>query len=187
MPCRARSFRMHDKAVVMITSELYWVETPWSGRLAITPRPRGGDWLEDEVSAWRNATVRVVVSLLTPQEVEELDLVREGDLCRQEGLEFLSFPIEDRQVPTSRKGVEALIESLAGRLQEGKNVAIHCRQGVGRAGLIAASVLSLGGDSVDQVLQALTKARRCAVPETPEQRKWIEDFVRSRPVAPGKV
>jgi protein-tyrosine phosphatase len=171
----------------MITSELYWVETPWLGRIAIMPRPRGGDWLEDEVSGWRNAGVHVVLSLLTPEEVEELDLMREGDLCRREGLEFLSFPIEDRQVPTSRNTVETLIESLARKLQEGKNVAIHCRQGVGRAGLVAASVLSLGGDSVDQVLQALTKARHCAVPETPEQRKWVEDFARSRPVAPGKV
>ena len=73
-----------------------------------------------------------------------------------------------------------MVESLAGRLQEGKNVAIHCRQGVGRAGLIAASVLTLGGDGAEQILQALTKARRCVVPETPEQRKWVEEFARTK-------
>ena len=31
----------------------YWIDGPWPGRLAIVPRPRGGDWLEDEVRAWR--------------------------------------------------------------------------------------------------------------------------------------
>jgi hypothetical protein len=29
----------------------YWIDTGHAGRLAILPRPRGGDWLEDEASA----------------------------------------------------------------------------------------------------------------------------------------
>jgi hypothetical protein len=28
---------------------IYWIAPVPSGRLAIIPRPRGGDWLEDEV------------------------------------------------------------------------------------------------------------------------------------------
>ena len=34
-------------------TELYWIPGPWLGRLAIMPRPRGGDWLEDEIRSWR--------------------------------------------------------------------------------------------------------------------------------------
>jgi hypothetical protein len=45
-------------------TELYWVEGPWSGRLAIMPRPRGGDWLEEEIQSWRRSGIDVVVSLL---------------------------------------------------------------------------------------------------------------------------
>ncbi|MGH9843461.1 MAG: hypothetical protein ACREEM_32385 [Blastocatellia bacterium] len=30
-------------------SELYWIN---GGRIAIVPRPRGDDWLEDKVAAW---------------------------------------------------------------------------------------------------------------------------------------
>jgi protein-tyrosine phosphatase len=146
------------------------------------PRPRGGDWLEDEVAAWCKAGVHSVLSLLTAEETEELDLGQEADLCERAGLKFVSFPIEDRQVPTSRKAVEALVHSLVKWLKEGKNVAIHCRQGIGRSGLIAAAALLLGDDNVDDVLEALTKARRCEVPETPEQRRWVEAFAQSRPV-----
>lgn len=166
----------------MIPPELYWVKTPWPGRLAIMPRPRCGDWLEDEVAGWRQAGVDVILSLLTPEEVDELGLEEEAALCRRAGLGFESFPIEDRQVPVSRGAARKLVESLAAQLQQGKNLAIHCRQGVGRAGLIAASILSLGGDSVERILQSLTEARRCAVPETAEQRKWVEEFARSRAV-----
>lgn len=46
-------------------NETYWVNGPWLGKLAIGPRPRGGDWLEDEVSAWRLAGIDAVLSLLT--------------------------------------------------------------------------------------------------------------------------
>jgi len=58
-------------------TELYWIEGPWPGRLAISARPRGGDWLEDEVKSWRRAGLDIIVSLLTPDEEEALDLQRE--------------------------------------------------------------------------------------------------------------
>ena len=41
--------------------EIYWIPSPWSGRLAVLPRPRG-DWLEDEFSEFRRMGVDVMVS-----------------------------------------------------------------------------------------------------------------------------
>ena len=38
-------------------TDLFPVAGPWPGSLAVMPRPRGGDWLEDEVRAWRTAGV----------------------------------------------------------------------------------------------------------------------------------
>lgn len=38
-------------------SDLFWINGPWPGRLAIMPRPRSGDWLEDEIQAWSGAAV----------------------------------------------------------------------------------------------------------------------------------
>jgi len=67
-------------------AELYWVEAPWQGRLAIAPRPRGGDWLEDEVRAWRQSGVEVVVSLLTDSEIAEFDLGREEAYWKTNGI-----------------------------------------------------------------------------------------------------
>jgi hypothetical protein len=65
-------------------------------RLAITPRPRGRDWLEDDIRFLQRAGVDVLVSALTPAEAEELGLLEEGHYCQSNGLEFLYFPIEDR-------------------------------------------------------------------------------------------
>src|SRR5436309_9794359 len=34
---------------------LYWINDPWPGKLALAARPRGGDWLPDEVADWKRA------------------------------------------------------------------------------------------------------------------------------------
>ena len=51
---------------------VFWVPGPWPGKLGIVPRPRGGDWLEDEAKAWHQAGIDVVVSLLEPEEEAQL-------------------------------------------------------------------------------------------------------------------
>src|SRR5437879_10868865 len=100
-------------------TELYWIEGPWPGRLAIMPRPRGGDWLEDEIQSWRRAGVDVVLSLLTPDESTDLSLADEAVLCRTNGIQYVSFPIPDRGVPSSSEAFSALVTKLAEQLADG--------------------------------------------------------------------
>jgi protein-tyrosine phosphatase len=163
-------------------TELYWVEGSWPGRLAVMPRPRGGDWLEDEVRSWRQAGVDVVLSLLTPDEVADLGLAEEGALCQANGIEFLSLPIPDRGIPPSRQPALLLALRLyEDYLSSGKTVAIHCRQGIGRAGMMAALTVVFDLEcrrDVDEAIQRVSAARGCPIPETPEQRRWIEDASR---------
>ncbi len=159
-------------------AEVSWIEAPWEGRLAILPRPRGGDWLEGEVREWRLAGVDVIVSLLTSDETAELDLAQEARFCRENGIQYLSFPIMDRGVPTSRRATLEFAKKLEILLAAGKVVAIHCRQGIGRSALIAACVLIFGGISPEAAFQRLSAARGCSVPETAEQRQWVIQFAR---------
>ncbi len=160
-------------------TELFRVEGPWPGRLAIMPRPRGGDWLGDEIQSWRRSGVDVVLSLLTPDERAELSLAEEGELCRANGIEFLSFPIIDRGVPSSREAFSGQAAALAERLANGKNVAVHCRQGVGRAAVVAICLLILSGVERAAAVERVGSARGCSVPETPDQRRWVADFAKS--------
>ncbi len=55
----------------------YWIDGPWPGRLAIVPRPRGGEWLRDEIAEWKELGINTIVSFLTLSEVEESDLEME--------------------------------------------------------------------------------------------------------------
>jgi protein-tyrosine phosphatase len=156
----------------------YSINGPWKGRLAIVPRPRGGDWLEDEVRAWREAGLDVVVSLLTTDEIADLDLDQEANYCEAHDLQFLQFPIPDLGVPSSREAGLDLLGKLDKALAAGKGVGLHCRQGIGRSGLIAASLLVLSGLDPQMAFQRVSTARGFPVPETSEQRDWVIEFAR---------
>ena len=160
-------------------TKLHWVKGPWPGTLALSARPRGGDWLADEMEHWRTSGVNAVLSLLTDQEVNDLGLETEQQEANRHNLEFLSFPIPDREVPNSEGQMEATLKKLERILSSGKNVVIHCRQGVGRTGLIAACLLATKGIPPDQAVAALTAARGIEIPETPAQEAWIGHFAAS--------
>ncbi len=160
----------------MTGTELHWIDGPWPGKLALSARPRGGDWLEDEVAAWQCAGVNSVLSLLTPEEENDLDLADEGKQAKAHGLKFLSFPIVDRQVPESESKFTKMLDQVNGELISGKNVVLHCRQGIGRTGLVAACLLLTKGLDAETAVQRLTVARGVPIPETREQRQWIDRY-----------
>jgi protein-tyrosine phosphatase len=155
---------------------IYWISDLESGRLGIMPRPRGGDWLEDEIRSLKSSGVEAVISLLEREEIAELDIAEEKSLCEAHGISYLSFPIKDRNIPLSKREAFDFARILANLLQDGSSVVIHCRQGVGRSALVAACVLVLGGSSVEKAFELIEKARRCSVPDTEEQRQWVVDF-----------
>jgi protein-tyrosine phosphatase len=155
---------------------IYWVGALSAGRLAVLPRPRGGDWLGDEVRSLRASGVEVLVSLLTREEATELDLAGELGCCAAAGVEFVSYPFADRGVPASAADALGLVRRLADLLAGGKGVATHCRQGVGRSALVAACVLASLGERPEAALERVARARGRPVPDTAEQREWVLRF-----------
>lgn len=155
---------------------IYWIPLP-SGRLGIATRPRGGDWLVDDVQEWKRQGVDVVVSLLTPGEMHELALEQERDVFCATGVGFCAFPFPDRSVPPYRTTVN-FVQGLARTIAEGQTVVVHCRQGIGRSGLIAAAILVMLGHTPTQALAHVEAARGRPIPDTIEQRMWVESLRR---------
>lgn len=166
-----------------LSAKLYWVDGPWPGKLAMAARPKGGDWLADEVTGWKSLSVNIVLSLLTIQEEQELDIRGEGAAVRAQGLQFLSFPIPDMQVPASESELASELEVVDRALNAGKNVLVHCRQGIGRTGLVAACLLVSRGINPEAAVRKIGAARGVTIPETEAQRNWIEHYAA---VLPGR-
>ncbi len=159
--------------------ESHPISGPWPGQLVILRRPRGHDWLIDEVRTWRAAGVNVVVSLLTNEETTDLGLTEERQAAVDQGLRFISFPIADYSVPKSVESVIHLMRELHELLYEGKHVGIHCRQGIGRSGLIAASLLVGAGGEPTEAFARVAAGRGTPVPDTPEQREWVYSLAKN--------
>jgi protein-tyrosine phosphatase len=113
------------------------------------------------------------VQSTSDREVRELELGAEGALCGEQGIQYRSFPIPDRGVPSAVEAVRGLVADLIASLEAGHNVVAHCRQGIGRAAILAALVLTSSGEDPARAFEAVEKARGCPVPETAEQRAWV--------------
>lgn len=151
----------------------YWLPGPWKGRMAIAPRPRGGDWLADEIASWKSQSISFVVSFLEPAEIAEFELQSEGELAARNGIRFANFVVHDRGVPASNQEFLHLADQVYRSLTLGENVLIHCRQGIGRSGLLAAVLLMMSGETVENSVRQISQARGVPIPETENQLEWL--------------
>jgi protein-tyrosine phosphatase len=154
---------------------IYEISELKAGRLAIVGRPRGGDWLDVDLPLLKREGFAVLVSALTVEEEEELDLIGERAAAEAMGLLYRSLPILDRGLPIKGSIEPALID-LAGLIKAGAAVAVHCRMGIGRSSVICASILRLGGASASDAFARIEIARGLPVPDTAAQRAWVEAF-----------
>ncbi len=162
-------------------SRIFWIlpsgaDARAAGGLAIIARPRGGEWLADEIAALGAAGIARILSLLEPHEARELGLAGEAQACRAGGLGFTGFPIPDMGVPASAAAFGETIRDAAAALAAGTGLGIHCRGSIGRSGMVAASILVELGQAPDAALAQVAVARGLRVPETLEQEGWVRDY-----------
>ncbi len=155
---------------------LYVVDTPAPGRLATMARPRGGEWLPDEMSALRQAGVDILVSALCADERVRLELLADEVAATDAGLEFISFPIVDREVPDDADDLDPLADRLADAVRQSRFVVTHCYAGIGRSSILAGAVLLKLGLPPEEAWARIRAARGQPVPDNPVQEAWLHTF-----------
>ena len=118
----------------------------------------------------------MLVSLLESDEAAELGLDDELACCSSHGIEFLSLPVPDLGVPRDSATFVIAAKDLVKLLREGTHIAVHCRQSVGRSGLLAVSVAVASGAELGEAVETVSKARGVQVPETAIQLAWLRRY-----------
>jgi protein-tyrosine phosphatase len=160
------------------------VGTP--GRLGMTFAPGmwagsvGGRWERNLAADMRaleeEYETNVLVSLMEDHEYRGYQIPELLERDRFGDIEILRFAIKDMGVPQEAESerFQAFVRDVVQRLEQGQNVVVHCRGGLGRTGTLAACVLvALGRHTADEAIAAVREASKGTV-QTREQ----EDFVR---------
>jgi protein-tyrosine phosphatase len=152
---------------------IYPIKAATPNLIAIVARPRGGDWLCDELSALSREGISVLVSMLTEDESKELGLQKESEDCGAIAIKFVNLPIPDRSVPSDKGDFLHVVEQLAQLVREGQFIGVHCRASIGRSSVLVVSVLVRLGWEASKAFEVVESARGCSIPDTPEQRQWV--------------
>jgi ADP-ribosyl-[dinitrogen reductase] hydrolase len=143
------------------------------------PEGASGAWARDliidldAIHAWGAAAV---VTLITPEEMRWLRVPALGiEVCAR-GMAWFQLPIQDGSTPDANweRGWGEISPKLHEILYGGGRLLIHCKGGLGRAGLVAARLLIEAGASADKAIAMVRTARPGAV-ETHAQ----EDYLRA--------
>lgn len=154
--------------------------SPSHGRIGITLCPgkqdrfaHTGAWARDlaidldAIAAWG---ARLVLTLVEPAELAALKVPQLGQEIQRRGMAWCHLPIADFSVPNATFEEQWVTQGreIRDRLRSGEDVLIHCKGGLGRAGMIAARLLVELGMDAETAIRAVRHARKGAI-ETPAQ------------------
>jgi ADP-ribosyl-[dinitrogen reductase] hydrolase len=159
---------------------------PGMGRLGLTFCPgkqqaqaATGSWSRDLVldvemiARWNAAAV---VTLVEDHELASLGVTALGDAVRGAHMAWHHLPIRDVGLPGpefeaawERKGGE-----LRAMLRDGFNVLVHCKGGLGRAGMVAARLLTELGWEPGDAIAAVRQVRPGAIETRAQERHVME-------------
>jgi protein-tyrosine phosphatase len=160
---------------------IYTVRRDRPGQLSTMARP-DGDRLAEGMAGLRRRGVDVLVCLLPADELADLELTGEGDAARAAGLEFVWIPEPDLGTPDPDE-IAPAVAGLVAALDDGRHVVTHCRFGIGRSSLLAATLMVETGCEPDDAWALISAARGHRVPDSPSQVTWLRryrDAVRTR-------
>ena len=136
-----------------------------------------GAWcrdLETDLASIIEWGATVLVTLIETHELEVLGVSNLPELAQSLGLEWHHFPIKDYGVPTQtfEEHWNKVSPHLRQLLNEGKKIVVHCKGGLGRAGMMAARLLVELGEDPDVAIKQVRDVRPHAI-ETPEQEAYV--------------
>jgi protein tyrosine phosphatase (PTP) superfamily phosphohydrolase (DUF442 family) len=162
--------------------------SPAHGRIGITFCPgkhdrsaATGAWARDlavdldHIAAWGAC---LVLTLVEPAELVALNVPQLGAEVQARGMAWRHLPIADYSVPSDAFEQQWTMDGqeIRALLRGGTDVLVHCKGGLGRAGMIAARLLVELGVSPDDAIRSVRRARPGAI-ETPSQLARVRQAV----------
>ena len=136
-----------------------------------------GPWERDlaiDLKAIRDWGAGTLVTLIEEHEFGMLGVQALPSLAAEAGLDWHHLPIKDVNVPDARfeAGWKEVGPRIASILKRGERLVVHCRGGLGRAGMVSALLLVEQGVPPEEAIRRVRAARPGAI-ETREQEQYV--------------
>lgn len=163
-------------------------DTPGKLGMALCPG-RGGGWTASSDKRPRHLgkdldylaitkKTDVLVCLVETWELEKLGVPNLFEECEKRGIAVEHFPIPDLEAPDDMSKTRTFVKKLVGYLEDGKNIVIHCKGGLGRTGEIAACALVELGWSAPDAIVEVRRARSPKAIQTSSQEQFIKNYAK---------
>lgn len=149
-----------------------------AGRLLLTPCPgTKGTGISEALSTIESAGAQLLITLMPDAELATNQADDLSARCGKHGMEWLQLPVADEQVPLADFDTawHRHRETILARLTEGATLAIHCKGGSGRTGLIAARILIELGMPRETAVKKVQALRPKAI-QHPAHVGWLAQF-----------
>ena len=162
------------------TIELSNINKNWFGQLILSSCPTINrqvepSFLENLLIEYKQRRVKLVVTLLDFNEIEDLGIISFSTFLMDNGFNWIHCPIRDRSTCSDQKRIRTLLEDIKEVLKSDKSVLIHCHAGLGRTGLLAATFLVSMGLTADSAIKTIRETRPGSI-ETTEQERYVKEW-----------
>lgn len=131
-------------------------------KIILTPCPgTKGVSLKSSLTQLKQAGVSAVLTFMTADELYKNNLSPLGEAVKAQGMLWFHLPIIDDHAPEGEfleawKTAGPIVHDL---LEQGKNIALHCKGGSGRTGLISGQILLERGESLEPLMKRIRALR----------------------------
>ncbi|WP_071000062.1 cyclin-dependent kinase inhibitor 3 family protein [Methylobacterium sp. C1] len=134
-----------------------------------------------DVRAIRDWGASSVLTLIEPHEFDLLSVKRLPDAVGDAGMVWHHAPIPDGSVPgpAFEAAWRTIGSSISEQLRTGGAVVLHCRGGLGRAGMIAAMLMVMLDEDPRQAIERVRSIRPGAI-ETTDQLNYVVEWSNQR-------
>ena len=133
-----------------------------------------GSWNRDldiDLNAIKNWGAGLLLTLVEQEELEQLHVSGLGQAAEVRKIQWMHFPIKDYHTPDSSFEQSWATQGAKIRqlLRSGSDIVVHCKGGLGRAGMIAARLLVELGVPPESAIKSIRAARKGAIEPTGQE------------------
>jgi protein-tyrosine phosphatase len=150
------------KGVIMSTHPFDILSLENGAQLIFTPCPGTKEVsLDKSISALKAAGTHLLITLMFDEEMDKNSVLSLPAECAKQGVEWLQLPILDDAAPNEvfEAQWKAHKEEILKVIDNKGTIAVHCKGGSGRTGLVIGLILLAYGWSNEQVINAVHKIR----------------------------